>query len=57
MLMGLNCVGVVVGVVVGYVLKKLVFELGGLDVFIVFDDVDVLVVVVVVVKVCFYNVG
>jgi len=54
---GFECVGVVVVEIVGWYLKKVVFELGGFDFFIVLssDDFDVMVDVVVVV--CFDNIG
>lgn len=54
---GSVCVGKVIGVQVGVVLKKCVFELGGFDFFIVFNDVDFDEVVKVVVIGCYQNSG
>lgn len=57
MLIGSEWVGCLIVFNVGSQLKKLVMELGGSDVFVVFDDVDFDKMVVVVVKLCFDNSG
>lgn len=57
MVIGSVCVGAVIGVQVGAVLKKCVLELGGLDLFIVFNDVDLELVVKAVVVGCYQNIG
>lgn len=54
---GSVCVGVVIGVQVGVVLKKCVLELGGLDLFIVFNDVDLELAVKAAVVGCYQNIG
>lgn len=56
-LIGSVVVGCSIVVQVGQVLKKVVLELGGLDLFIVLVDVDLDVVVDVVVVLCFQNIG
>lgn len=57
MLIGSECVGCLIVVNVGDQFKKCVMELGGSDVFVVFDDVDLDKIVVVVVKLWFDNSG